>query len=329
MQVGMSKNPGVFVLLIVILFFSVNTIGLARQKVLKRKIAITIDDLPVNYMTDLGVTGWENITSNLLKSQKEHEVPAIGFVNIGKLYDNEGNLERRRLALLENWLEAGFELGNHTFSHVDLHKVSLSEFKQDLLKNEAILRKLSAKHGRNLTYFRHPLLHTGLNLETKQGLEEFLSDHGYKVAPVTMDNSEWIYARAFDIANSRGNHELKKRIAAAYLVYMDRVFAYYEDQSRKLFGREIKQVLLIHSNTLNAEYFGDLAQILKKRGYTFISLSEALEDEAYSSPDSYTGQGGITWLHRWALTQGKKGDFFKGEPEVDAFVNAIYKGEYK
>lgn len=51
------------------------------------------------------------------------------------------------------------------------------------------------------------------------------------------------------------------------------------------------------------------------------------EDEAYSSEDLYTGSGGITWLHRWALTQGKRGDFFQGEPEVDAFINALYQGK--
>ncbi len=49
------------------------------------------------------------------------------------------------------------------------------------------------------------------------------------------------------------------------------------------------------------------------------------EDDACASPGRYTGPGGITWLHRWALTQGKRGDFFQGEPEVDEFVNALYQ----
>ena len=79
---------------------------------------------------------------------------------------------------------------------------------------------------------------------------------------------------------------------------------------------------------MNSEYFENLAELLKNRGYRFIPLAEALEDEAYASEDSYTGSGGITWLHRWALTQGKRGDFFRGEPEVDEFVNAIYQGKY-
>ncbi|UCE40495.1 MAG: polysaccharide deacetylase family protein [Candidatus Aminicenantes bacterium] len=300
----------------------------ALQETVIREIAFTIDDLPVNYMTDQGVAGWEKVTSKLLISLEKNNVPAIGFVNLGKLYDKNGRLDNRRLALLKRWLDAGFELGNHTFSHLDLHKTSLAEFTQDLLKGEGILRNLCKDHGRDLAFFRHPLLHTGLDLETKNGLEQFLMNHGYRIAPVTMDNSEWIYARAYDIANGKADIGLKKRIATAYLDYMERVFAYYEDQSRTLFGREVKQVLLIHANTLNSEYLGDLARLLKTRGYTFISLAKALEDEAYMSLDRYTGTGGITWLHRWALTQGKKGDFFKGEPEVDEFVNAVYQGKY-
>lgn len=325
---GMNKNFRFMACLIatVLFFCSGNMAG--KQEAAVREIAITIDDLPVNYMTDLGVEGWEKVTSKLLRSLKKHNVPAIGFVNLGKLYEKNGQLDKKRLALLKSWLDAGFELGNHTFSHMDLHKTPLPEFTQDLLKDEHILKALCEECGGKLKFFRHPLLHTGLDLKTKFGLEQFLAEHGYWTAPVTMDNSEWIYARAFDIANGNSDIELKKRIAAAYLDYMNRVFAYYEDQSRALFDREIKQVLLIHANTLNSEYFDDLTGLLKKRGYTFISLIEALEDDAYRSPDRYIGPAGITWLHRWALTKGKKGDFFKGEPEVDKFVNAIYQGKY-
>ena len=324
----MNKTTRLFVWLIIVLLVSISRNVTALQDTAVRKISITIDDLPVNYLTVRGVGGWEKVTSALLRSLEKHSVPAIGFVNMGKLHEKDGRLDKRRLMLLKSWLDAGFELGNHTFSHLDLHKTSLSDFTKDLFRGEDILRKLYKEHDRELEFFRHPLLHTGLDLETKKGLEQILADHGYRVAPVTIDNSEWIYARAFDIANNKGDTRLKKRIAKAYLDYMDRVFAYYESQSRALFGREIKQILLIHANTLNSESFGELAQILKTRGYKFISLTDALEDEAYASRDRYTGTGGITWLHRWALTQGKRGDFFKGEPEVDEFINAIYQGKY-
>ena len=36
--------------------------------------------------------------------------------------------------------------------------------------------------------------------------------------------------------------------------------------------------------------------------------------------DTYVGPAGITWLHRWALTAGKRGPFFAGEPTVPQYI---------
>lgn len=46
---------------------------------------------------------------------------------------------------------------------------------------------------------------------------------------------------------------------------------------------------------------------------------EALRDEVYKSKDNYVGDG-VSWLHRWSLTQGK--DFvLEGKPQVPDFVS--------
>ncbi|NUO83097.1 polysaccharide deacetylase, partial [candidate division KSB1 bacterium] len=58
---------------------------------------------------------------------------------------------------------------------------------------------------------------------------------------------------------------------------------------------------------------------MAKRGYAFVSLEEALRDEAYRTEDTYTGPAGISWLQRWAMAQGKTGEFFKGEPRTPEF----------
>jgi len=101
---------------------------------------------------------------------------------------------------------------------------------------------------------------------------------------------------------------------------MEQQLDYYEKQSRDLLGYEMRQVLLLHANALNADWFDGLAKMMKPRGYRFIPIKRALEDKAYSSIDTYTGPGGISWLHRWALTQGRKREFFQGEPATPAFV---------
>lgn len=60
--------------------------------------------------------------------------------------------------------------------------------------------------------------------------------------------------------------------------------------------------------------------MLETRGYRFIPLDRALEDEAYQSADTFTGPGGITWIHRWALTKGVARTVYAGEPDVPPFV---------
>jgi len=68
-------------------------------------MAITIDDLPVNYMTDLGVEGWEKVTTRLLRSLKENAVPAHRLrQHGGSCTIKDGSLDKRRLALLKSWL---------------------------------------------------------------------------------------------------------------------------------------------------------------------------------------------------------------------------------
>lgn len=295
---------------------SVDALKLAPGE--RRTVAVTIDDLPVNSLRN-DLSTQTTITRKLLQAVKAHQVPAIGFVNEIKLLTN-GQRDQSRVALLRMWLDAGLDLGNHTYSHPDLNRIPLDTFKEDVIRGEEVTSELLKAKGRSMRYFRHPFLHAGNNIETKREFEKFLVERGYRIAPVTIDNSEWIFARAYENALTRGDKQMAKRVAEAYIPYMEKKFAYFEQQSMALFGYEMKQVLLIHANALNADHFDKLARMIEKRGYEFISLDEALTDKAYTSPDTYAGPGGITWIHRWAITAGKDHDFFRGEPETPAFV---------
>lgn len=280
-----------------------------------RFVAITFDDLPMNtkYLQD--GNQWIERTQKLLTTIKEYDIPAIGFVNEYKLYVNDV-LDSARLKALQLWVDEDLELGNHTFTHRDYHHTDEYIFFEDIIKGEKITGKLLSLKSRKLEYFRHPYLHTGMSLEKKKALEDFLKEHNYTIAPVTIDNGEWIYARAYENAYNKNDDELMKQIGKDYVSYMMEKTKYFENQSVKLFGREIKQILLLHANMINADYFDELAKELLKRNYSFISLKEALTDPAYQSEDTFIGRGGISWLHRWSYTKKVDKSFFAGEPEV-------------
>src|SRR5688500_6035269 len=283
-----------------------------------RTMAITIDDLPTTSVLGQQIERAERTTRDLLAAITRAGVPAIGFVNESKLQP-AGKVDPRRVALLQRWLDAGLELGNHTFSHPDLHQVDLKTFQDDVLRGEIVTRRLLAAKGETPRYFRHPFLHTGRSLEVRDGLLAFLKEHGYSVAPVTVDNYDYIFAAAYDRSVGKGDRALTARITAAYVEYMEACVAYYEQQSVGIVGREVAQTLLLHASALNAATLEALVGRLRKRGYRFVPLSDALKDPAYASKDEFIGPSGITWLHRWALTQGTRG-IFAGEPVVPEWV---------
>jgi len=224
------------------------------------------------------------------------------------------------VAILERWLDAGMELGNHGYAHQDLHRVGAGAFERDVSKGERITRPLAEQRGRPYRYFRYPYLHTGRDLATRDAVRRFLADNAYTVAPVTIDNSEWIFAAAYDKAYAAGDHGTMQRLGEAYVDYMEAKTEFFERNAKELFKRDIPQVLLIHDNRLNAEWFGALADRLARGGRSFVTLEDALADPAYDSEDEWTGAGGISWLHRWALAKGVPQSFFQGEPRTPKWV---------
>lgn len=282
-----------------------------------RTVAITIDDLPV-VSTRGDIKNRQQITKKMLAHIKKAKVPAIGFVNENKLYDKDKR-DEKQIELLRLWLAAGLELGNHTFSHRSLNRIELADYEADLLKGETITKELLKAKGREMRFFRHPFLHTGRTLEIKKEFDTFLAKHGYTIAPITFDNADYIFSRAYDIAFDKKDKKLMKRVGDAYVPYMESKLEYWERQSVKLFGREIPQTLLIHANFINSDYFDELAAMFVRRGYKFVDLETALKDDAYKLPDTFVGGAGISWLHRWALARGKE-NVLPDEPTVPEFV---------
>ncbi|WP_341501938.1 polysaccharide deacetylase family protein [Gallaecimonas sp. GXIMD4217] len=260
-----------------------------------RTLAVTIDDLPVVRGQDLARA--QAITHGLLTKLQAAKAPAIGFVNEQKLGEPEP--DPARVALLKAWLDAGMDLGNHGYSHKSFYKTPLAEFQQELLKGERVLKELLAAQGRKPAFFRHPYLNTGPDADTRAQFEAFLAEHGYRVAPVTFDNDEWIYALAYDKALVAGDKVKAEKVAEDYLRYMAENTAFFEALSVKLLGREPAQILLLHANALNADYLAPLLALYRDRGYGFVSLEQALADPAYRQQDHFISPWGISWLERW------------------------------
>ena len=272
----------------------------AAQAPPPRAIAITFDDLPKsNGMDDL--EGARRTTDAIVRVLKAHRAPAVAFVNEGKLYAGP-TMVAERAALLQAWVTAGVPLGNHTYSHLDLNDIPLGKYQDDVVRGERTVARLM-RGVAGPRWFRHPYTHTGPTAEIKAGLDKFLAGRGYRVAPFTIENSDWVFSAAYARAKRSGDEALVTKIREAYLDYTGTMLEWYEALSTDTFGREIPQILLIHSNDLHEDALDALLTRIEKRGYRWITLTAAMDDAAYATADEFVGTSGPSWLHRWRVTR--------------------------
>lgn len=236
-----------------------------------KEIALTIDDLPF-------VGSTHNKPGNLRREKErfnrmlqaliDAKIPATGFVIAG-------TIEKDQWELLENFANHGFEIANHTYSHLNLNATSAHRYIDNINKADKVLSPLMTKPK----FFRYPYLAEGRG-RRKQQVINHLHELDYVIAPVTIDSKDFrfnqqlmgIYWRH----RAQKVHHIKKR----YLNYIWRQTIRAENLSKKRLGYQGKQILLIHANLLNSFVLGDIIKMYQDRGYKFISLAEAMKDPA-------------------------------------------------
>ncbi|AMV16139.1 Predicted dienelactone hydrolase [Legionella pneumophila] len=277
------------------------------------EIAITFDDLPASI--EESIEEQAQINQQIVNALIKYRVPAIGFVNEGKLYRT--NETQEKINLLKLWVDNGFDLGNHTYSHLSLSSITTKQFKAEVTNGSKISKQLMQSAGREYRYFRHPYLDTGETFKIRSQFESFLKHEGYLVAPVTIDTDDWKFNQQL--------HEFpqnKDKIIQSYLKHTRAKFAFYESASKQMFGRNINQIWLLHANLVNSLAIESLLTIAQEYGYHFISLDDALQDKAYLSADSYYAHFGVSWLYRWDFTRGKVVDWSQDpEPDNNPFIS--------
>jgi len=264
-------------------------------------VALTFDDLPAitlvkreAYVADLN--------RRLLAGLRRHHIRATGFVNESKLDEMD---RLRQTAILRAWLKAGMDLGNHTFSHESPNEVGAAAYTADIAQGEVVTKQLLAERGRRERWFRAPNLETGSPLAAKREIADWLDTHGYRMAPVSMNATDWQFAEPYDDAIAHHDTARAQRLRASYLAYTARMITWYREQAHILFGRDIAYVMLMHASRLNADCIDDLAALLRRNGLRPVTLDQAMRDPAYRTADAYDGKDGIDWMERWALALNK------------------------
>src|SRR5271155_3703548 len=295
----------------------------------QKSVVLTVDDLPGALPgNDFAVGDLKNlqkINRGIPAILKSHRAWAVGFVNERKL--QVWGERDARAELLQMWLDAGLTLGNHTYEHTDFNAATLQKFEDETIRGEAVTRVLMKAAGQTEKYFRHPYLNTGPTAEAKAAFEQFLKDRNYLIAPVTIEDGDYVFNDVLAQASEKKDKKLEAKAKQGYLDYIDTVFDYFEQDSQTDFNRLVPQVFLVHDNQINLECLDAVLTKLEKRGYKFISLDEALADPAYSTPDLYVGEG-MSWLAKWKKALKMKDEAGKG-PDPPKWAEDIFEAMRK
>jgi peptidoglycan/xylan/chitin deacetylase (PgdA/CDA1 family) len=245
-------------------------------------MAITLDDLPFAYARNLTIEQQRDSVASVLAALRKHDIRAAVFV-IGQ------SLTEQNRELVDAVAAAGHTVGNHSFSHPDLGALSVEGYTVDIQRGGNTIKPwLKGTH-----FFRYPFLKQGETVEKRDAVLSWLSLRGIRVAPVTIDNSDYLYNQRLVDANAEGRII---DVRAEYFDHMLKAAASYDAKARSLMGRPIKHVLLLHMNYLNGLYLDDLLQRFRDNGWSFIPFEEALTDEVYTLKYDYAGAGGAGHL---------------------------------
>ncbi len=306
-----------------LLILGIIFLGSLSARAQSRSIAITFDDLPYAQDDRDDLALQQKTTANMTSVVKKYRVPSVAFVNENKVIWHEGQIDAH-VAMLEQWLDAGAELGNHNFGHVGLTATPLAKVEDAVIQGEPIIRRLMERRGMKVRYYRQPMMQTGSTPEIKAAFDKFLAERGYTVAPFTIEDSDWVFSNAYGAAREKHDTALRTRVRQAYLDYFDQMMDWYERLAQDTFGRSIAHIIIVHADEINGDCLEELLTRLEKRGYKFVSLDKALRDPAYQTPDGYIGKYGPSYLHRWRISLGKP-DILKDEPDPPKWVIELFK----
>lgn len=261
-----------------------------------RPLLVTVDDLPIS-VTSLHPNDAERerITRRMLDVLASHRVRAVGFVT----WRNVRNEADRRL--LEMWLEAGHELGNHSFNHLNYRTTSAEDYVADVERARVELAELLGENESSLRFFRFPMLREGETAEKLDAMRQYLRESGQVNLCPSLDTQDWSFERPWVEAVRAKSVADQKRLADEYHAALRLSVISQEKLGDRLFDRTTPQVLLLHAGEVGADQWDELFDWLEETGHVFASADEVLSDSVLSTEHRYLGEYGPGfWYRLWA-----------------------------
>jgi uncharacterized protein (TIGR02246 family) len=251
-----------------------------------RPVLVTVDDLPIAQHTLATPEERKRITRALLAALAKHKIRAVALVTwANAILPSDAEL-------LRMWLDAGHELGNHSWNHLSYTATDSETYIADIEKARARLEEFLKPLGKKSRFFRFPFLREGDTREKLEAMRRYLDATGQINLPVTIDNDDWAYAAPWTAARRAGDKRALARVAEQYHEHLHQAFRRNEANGDRLFGRPVPQILLLHANEVGSAQWDALFTWVEQTGHVFATADEVLADAALREPNHYVNEWG-------------------------------------
>lgn len=249
-------------------------------------IALTFDDMPAAGSLPPGQNRTKIATALAAELKANHLDGTYAFVNAIKLENDPDAQQALRI-----WVEAGMNVGSHTWSHMSLTDNTAEAFEKDIALNEPALAQYAGK--RDWHWFRFPFLWEGDTLDKRHAVRDYLRTHGYRTAQVTLDFEDYAWNDAYGRCSAKPDEEAISWLRQSYLENAAEYIRLGREEQHIAFGHEIPNVLLLHATAFTTLMLPELLDLLRKQGFRFSTLAEVEQDPIYAQdPDAALKYGG-------------------------------------
>jgi peptidoglycan/xylan/chitin deacetylase (PgdA/CDA1 family) len=249
-------------------------------------VALTFDDLPAAGSLPQGRNRVQVATALTAELKANRLEGTYAFVNAVRL-QNDPDAQQA----LQIWVDAGMNIGSHTWSHIPLTGNTADAFETNIARNEPALEQYAEL--RDWRWFRYPFLWEGDTLEKRRAVRSYLREHGYRVAQVTLDFEDYAWNDAYARCTAKNDDASIAWLSQSYLESAAEYIRLGREEEQIAFGHEVPNVMLLHATAFTALMLPNLFDLLRIEGFTFAGLAQVESDPAYTQdPDAPLKYGG-------------------------------------
>jgi peptidoglycan/xylan/chitin deacetylase (PgdA/CDA1 family) len=271
------------------------------------EIAFTFDDPKTQEAAGFS---WQHINERVLGALARHKIKSILFVCGMRIDGGPGQ------RLIAAWDHQDHLIGNHSYSHFNLDKVTLSDFEADTLKNEPLI----VSYRRFTRLFRFPSFKEGNTVAKRDGIRAFLQARGYRIGRATIDASDWAISARLEKRIKEDPQADRAPYRAFFLRHIWERAQYYDSLAQRVLGVPVRHTLLLHHNVLNALFVDDLIAMFADQGWRPVDAEYAYRDPVYDrQPQSLPAGESLIWA--LAKETGKFDSELRYPGEDDTYEN--------